>query len=76
MVSLNHQTSPVVLNNLISVKEAAECSGYSLQYVRRLLRTGKLAGQKLGQVWLIQMESFEVYLANAKSSQDHRFGPK
>ena len=76
MISLNHQTSPIVLNNLISVKKSAECSGYSQQYVRRLLRTGKRAGLKLGQVWLIQMESFEAYLANAENSKDHRFGPK
>ena len=56
---MSSQVSPVVLNNLISVKDAAECNGYSLQYIRRLLRKGKLAGLKLGQVWLIQMESFE-----------------
>ena len=67
---------PFVVNNHISVKVAAEFSGYSLQYLRRLLRAGKLAGLKLGQIWLIQMESFEVYLVNAKSSKDHRFGPK
>ena len=73
---MDSQISPFVLNNLISVKEAAECSGYSLQYMRRLLRTGKLAGLKLGQVWLIQMESFESYLANVERSNDHRFGPK
>jgi excisionase family DNA binding protein len=76
MISLNRQIFPVVLNNLISVKEAGEFSGYSLQYVRRLLRTDKLAGLKLGQQWLIQMESFETYLANAEGSKDHRFGPK
>ena len=73
---MSSQISPIVLNNLISVKDAAECSGYSLQYIRQLLRLEKLAGLKLGQVWLIQMDSFEVYLANAESSKDHRFGPK
>jgi len=36
---------PVVVNNHISVKVAAEFSGYSLQYLRRLLRYGKLDGQ-------------------------------
>jgi excisionase family DNA binding protein len=70
------QNSPVVLNNLISVKDAAECSGYSTQYLRRLLRVGKLAGLKLGQQWLIQIDSFEAYLINAESSKDHRFGSK
>ena len=73
---MSSQFSPIVLNNLISVKDAAECSGYSLQYIRRLLRLDKLAGLKLGQVWLIQMDSFEAYLVNAESSMDHRFGPK
>lgn len=37
---------------------------------------GKLAGLKLGQVWLIQLESFEAYLANAESTKDLRFCPK
>jgi hypothetical protein len=57
------QISPVVLNNLISVKDAAECSGFSLQHIRRLLRL-----EKLGQVWLSEMDSFETYLTNAKNS--------
>lgn len=70
------QNSPIVLNNLISVKEAAECSGYSLQYVRRLLRTGKLTGLKIGQLWLIDNTAFEVYLKNDCKTSDQRFGPK
>ena len=73
---MSSQTSPIVLNNLISVREAAVNSGYNPQYLRRLLRAGKLVGRKLGQVWLIQIDSFEAYLANAGSSEDHRFGPK
>lgn len=32
---------------------ASEISGYILQYLRRLLRWGKLIGLKLGQDWLI-----------------------
>jgi hypothetical protein len=47
-----------------------------LQYIRRLLRLEKLAGLKLGQQWLIEIASFEAYLANAESSKDHRSGPK
>ena len=73
---MSSHTSPIVLNNLISVREAAENSGYSTQYLCRLLRTGKLVGRKVGQVWLIQMESFESYLATTRSSKDHRFGPQ
>jgi hypothetical protein len=39
------------------------------------LRLEKLAGLKLGQVWLIHMNSFDTYLANAESSRDNHFGP-
>ena len=73
---MSSQTSPIVLNNLIPVKEAAESSGYSPQYLRRLLRTGKLVGRKLGQVWLIEKSAFEDYLENATQAADRRFGSK
>ena len=76
MVSFNPQVSPVVVNNHISVKAAAEFSGYSLQYLRRLLRCGRLAGFKIGQVWLIDKSAFEAYLEKAIQATDRRFGPQ
>ena len=66
----------VVINNHISVQAAAEFSGYSLQYIRRLLRSGKLTGLKIGQVWLIEKSTFEAYLENATQATDRRFGPQ
>jgi len=76
MISFNTQTIPIVLNNHISVKAAADFTGYSLQYLRRLLRTGKLAGLKIGQVWLIEAAAFEAYLKKVAEATDHRFGPQ
>lgn len=73
MVSVS---KPTVLQGIISVKVASEYSGYSQQYLRRLLRLGKLTGLKFGQVWLIDMDSFEWYLSEVGNSTDHRFGPK
>jgi excisionase family DNA binding protein len=69
-------SSLVIVNNHISVQVAAEFSGYSLQYLRRLLRCGKLAGLKIGQVWLIEIDAFDAYLERASLFQDRRFGPK
>jgi excisionase family DNA binding protein len=66
----------VVVNNHISVQVAAELSGYSLQYLRRMLRCGNLAGLKIGQVWLIEKSAFEVYFMKAVQATDRRFGPK
>lgn len=76
MVSFNVSSFPVVLNNLIPVKAAAVYSGYSLQYLRRLLRSGRLSGLKVGQLWLIDKHAFDTYLDSAQVSQDRRFGPK
>jgi excisionase family DNA binding protein len=76
MVSFNPQVSPVVVNNHISVKAASEFSGYSLQYLRRLLRCGKLAGLKIGQIWLIDRDAFLAYFEKALQATDQRFGPQ
>jgi excisionase family DNA binding protein len=47
-----------------------------MQYVRRLLRSGQLAGMKVGQLWLIDKDDFDSYLEKVTQSKDHRFGPK
>ena len=67
---------PIVFNNCISVKGAASLSGYNVQYLRRLLRFGKLTGLKIGQVWLIDKADFKAYLDKAIQASDRRFGPK
>lgn len=75
MVSINSK-SPIVLNNLISIKVAASYCSYSLQYIRRLLRFGQLSGWKVGQLWLIGKEIFDLYLENAIKVKGGRFEPK
>ena len=67
---------PIVFNNCISVNGAAFHSGYNAQYLRRLLRDGRLIGKKLGQTWLIDKPNFEAYLENANLTKDKRFGSK
>ena len=78
MFSYNPQfRSPeVVLEKHISVKAAAECTGYSLQYLRRLLRNGNLEGTKIGQMWLIELASFDRYLRHGQVQGDRRCGPR
>jgi excisionase family DNA binding protein len=76
MISLNQASFPQVLNNHISMQVAASYSGYSLQYLRRLLRNGKLAGIKIGQLWLVEKGNLDIYIEEAESATDKRFGPK
>jgi hypothetical protein len=47
----------VVLDNYMSIYAAAEYSGYNPQYFRRLMRRGDIEGIKVGQVWLVKIDS-------------------
>ena len=78
MFSSNSQIdSPeVVLERHISVKAAAQFSGFNIQYLRRLLRSGRLEGIKIGQVWLIKLTSLETYARNGQIVGDRRHGPR
>ena len=73
---LSQETRGILTEHHISVQAAAEVTGYNSQYLRRLLRAGKLAGIKIGQVWLIQMASLEKYFNRAEQTIDNRCGPK
>jgi excisionase family DNA binding protein len=75
---VNEQVStfPIVFKNCISVKDAASHSGYNIQYLRRMLRSGALDGIKIGQMWLIDMESLEAYLEHIETTSDRRCCPR
>ena len=60
----------------MSVRAAAEYSGYNVQYLRRLLRFGELDGIKIGQVWLVRIASLDLYLERASGRDDRRLGPR
>ena len=76
MTSYNQETTPFVLNNYISVQVAGKYSGYSSQYLRRLLRNGKLGGIKIGQLWLVEKSALDVCLKRVHNTADQRFGPR
>ena len=78
MISFNFpesQNNPIV-EKYTTVQAAAEVTGYNIQYLRRLLRAGKLAGIKIGQVWLISLASLAAYIQQAEEAVDRRCGPK
>lgn len=55
----------------LTIKEAAEISGYSRAYLAELLEKEKLQGRKIGPMWLVKEESLRAYMA-----QPHKPGPK
>ena len=66
----------ILVNGHVTVQAAAEVTGYNIQYLRRMLRSGKLRGVKIGQLWLIEMQSLEAYLQHVETTSDRRFGPR
>jgi hypothetical protein len=64
----------ILVNRHITVQVAAEVTGYNIQYLRRILRSGMLKGIKIGQMWLIEME--EAYLKRVETASDRRCGPR
>jgi len=59
------------LDELISLREAAELSGLSTSHLRLLVSRGGMWGIKLGQNWFTTDQAVKEYVA-----QDRRPGPK
>ncbi len=66
----------ILLEQFTTVQAVAEVSGYNVQYLRRLLRAGKLKAVKVGQVWLIHLASLNSFLKQTDEATDHRCGPR
>lgn len=49
------------LSQYVTVNQAAEISGFSTDWVRKLARRGDVGAVKFGFVWLICSESVESY---------------
>jgi excisionase family DNA binding protein len=64
------------LEGWITVQEAAKLTGYSEQYLRRLIRNKKIPAKKLSFLWLVEVAPLLEYVAEAKQASDKRFGPK
>lgn len=60
----------------MTVKEAAKLTGYHAEYLRILIREGKLNARKFGTVWAVNKSSLLTYLKIAEKSADRRHGPK
>jgi len=60
----------------ITVNEASELTGYSAQYIRRLVRQKKIKSQKWVRDWMISISSLKAYLQAAEKSNDTRRGPR
>ena len=74
--SLSFDSSGIISEKFLTVQAACHLTGYNSQYIRRLLRQGKLEGIHVGQSWLIRVDSLFAYLKLALETPDQRFGSK
>lgn len=59
-----------------TVSEAGKETGYNEEYIRRLIRNGDIEAVKVGNVWLVRVDSLKKYLKGVESIDDNRYGPK
>lgn len=59
----------------VSVEEAAELTGYSQQYIRRLLRLDRIKAVKKGYMWWIDLDSLQEYKRQMDVLGKDKFSP-
>ncbi|MFA5996775.1 MAG: helix-turn-helix domain-containing protein, partial [Candidatus Paceibacterota bacterium] len=52
--------------NLITTKDASELSGYTSDYLARLVRSGEIQGKRIGHSWVISSASLETFMTKQK----------
>jgi hypothetical protein len=63
------------MDEWITTPEACKISGYHINYLRALIRRGKIEAKKFGIVWQVNQPSLMNYLS-IKESQGKKRGPK
>lgn len=56
----------------ITTREAVQISGYHLDHIRRLIRSGSVKGRKVVIVWLVNRASLMSYLQKQEKQGERR----
>lgn len=60
----------------ITSSEAAQVSGYDVQWIRRLARAGRIGAERKGRDWWIDRDKFQAYLAAMTELGNKRHDPR
>lgn len=60
----------------VTIEEASRMTGYNKEYLRRLIRDGKIEAVRFGPAYAIKKDNLLDYIKNAKGSGDKREGPR
>lgn len=61
---------------MLTIKQIAEIYGYSTSHVTKLVRGGKIKGQRVADIWLIDPQSAAEYAANPPKSGPHKLAER
>ena len=56
----------------ITAKEAADASGYHVNYIRRLIHQNKVGARKAGPMWWVDRDSLQEYLEAVQALGDQK----
>ena len=60
----------------IDVRQASELSGYTSDYLRTLMRQGRIEGDKRGTMWWINRDSLQRYLSTIATLGSKKHDPR
>ena len=60
----------------LTTEEASQLTGYSISYLRHLIRQNKVEAQKKGGQFWVERKSLLAYAKEAAKSEDKRHGAK
>jgi hypothetical protein len=64
------------VGNLVLIRQALEHSNYTPDHIRYLIRHNLVTGQKIGAIWLVDLESLQEYERQMDEAGQAKFRPK
>ena len=64
------------MQEMVLVSQAAQESDYSDIHIRLLLRKGQVKGQKVGGIWLVDLDDLKRYESEMKRLGTQKHTPK
>jgi hypothetical protein len=64
------------VSNFVLIKQASEHSKYTPDHIRYLIRHHLVSGQKVGAIWLVDLDGLKEYEARMDSAGTSKFRPK
>lgn len=64
------------MSNLVLIRQAEEHSNYTPDHIRYLIRNHFVTGQKIGRIWLVDLDDLIRYETDMDQQGATKFRPK